>query len=207
MDATLLLQFWIVAALLVVTPGADWAYAISAGLTARSVVPSIVGILAGYAIVIAAVAVGVGALVARYPVALAALTVAGGLYLLYLGVTTLIRRTEPGIAAGPSPATTALAQFVRGAGVSGINPKGLLLLLALLPQFISPEGWPASGQMLALGAVHLLNCAVVYVTVALLARRLLRSRPRAGVVVTKFAGAAMVVIGMLLLGERIAELF
>lgn len=88
-----------------------------------------------------------------------------------------------------------LAQFARGSGVSGINPKGLLLLLALLPQFTSRDGWPSSLQMLALGGLHILSWAVVYFTVAVLARRILRSRPGATVVVTTLAGIAMTLIG------------
>jgi threonine/homoserine/homoserine lactone efflux protein len=96
-------------------------------------------------------------------------------------------------------------QFLRGAGVSATNPKGRLLL-ALLPQFTAQRGWPAAAQMLALGGIHLLNCAVVYFTVALLARRILRSRPRATVIVTKISGAAMTLIGAGLLIERIIGL-
>ena len=188
------------------TPGADWAFAIAAGLRARSVVPSILGVLLGYAVMIMIVALGVGSLVTRYPVALTVLTFAGACYLLRLGFTTLTRPVER-VTAGDQPLGGSPArQFVRGAAVSGTNPKGLVLLLALLPQFISPHGWPSSVQMLILGGIHLLNCATVYFAVALLARRLLRSRPRASVVVTKVSGVAMTLIGVGLLIERIAQL-
>jgi threonine/homoserine/homoserine lactone efflux protein len=60
--------------------------------------------------------------------------------------------------------------------------------------------------MLILGGVRLLNCATVYVAVALLARRLLRSRPRTSVVVAKVSGIAVTLIGAGLLIERIVEL-
>jgi threonine/homoserine/homoserine lactone efflux protein len=46
------------------------------------------------------------------------------------------------------------------------------------------------------------DIAVVYTIVALLARRLLRSRPRALVVVAKLSGTMMVLIGSSLLVER-----
>lgn len=203
MDVSLMVQFWTVAVLLALTPGADWAYAIAAGLRARSVMPSIAGMLIGYACVVAVVAFGAGALVTRYPAALTVLTLAGGAYLIFLGVSALAQPVT-GIAASERPiGGTAMAQLARGAGVSGINPKGLLLLLALLPQFTSRSGWPSSEQMLALGGLHLLNCAVIYTAVALLARRILRSRPRATVVVTRFAGVAMIAIGAALLVERV----
>jgi threonine/homoserine/homoserine lactone efflux protein len=201
-DITLLGQFWLVAALLAVTPGADWAYAISAGLRARSPFPSIVGMLSGYALVIAVIAFGIGALVTRYPIALTALTLAGACYLVYLGVSVLRRRVETVRASDHPVRGRAMAQLLRGAGVSAINPKGLLLLLALLPQFTSPTAaWAPAAQMLVLGSVHLLNCAVVYTVVALLARRLLGSRPRASVVVAKASGVIMVVLGISILIE------
>jgi threonine/homoserine/homoserine lactone efflux protein len=209
---TLVLQFWTVAIMLALTPGADWAYAIAAGLQPRSVVPSVLGMVGGYLVVVVAVAIGIGALVTEAPAALTALTVAGAAYLLYLGCATLTVRTAPITAVGAVPAvgvdgravdTSARSRFLRGAGVSGINPKGVLLLLALLPQFVSPHGWPAPVQMGVLGGLHLLDCAVVYLLVALAARRILRSRPRATVVVTKVSGALMLLIGTGLLAEQI----
>ncbi|MET3450998.1 LysE family translocator [Curtobacterium sp. 1544] len=204
MDLTLMLQFWTVALLLALTPGADWAYAIAAGLQPRSVVPSILGMVSGYVVVVVVVALGIGALVTEYPAALTILTVAGAAYLLYLGVSTLVARTGTVVAASDRPlGTSARSRFLRGAGVSGINPKGVLLLLALLPQFVSPGGWPAPVQMGVLGSLHLIDCAVVYLLVALAARRILRSRPRASVVVTKVSGVLMMLIGLGLLAEQV----
>jgi threonine/homoserine/homoserine lactone efflux protein len=203
MDPVLVGEFWLVAALLALTPGADWAYAISAGVQPRSFVPSILGMLAGYAVVITVVAVGLGAVLARFPTALLLLTVAGAAYLLWLGIGALLRRTGELRADDRDLGRSAAARFLRGAGVSGFNPKGLLLLLALLPQFTTPAGPPSAVQMLALGALHLLDCAVVYSAVAALARRLLSSRPRATVVVSKLAGVAMLMIGAGLLVERV----
>lgn len=206
MDASLVVQFWLVAVVLALTPGADWAYAIAAGLRARSVVPSVLGMVFGYVVVVAVVALGVGALVSRYPTALTVLTIAGAGYLVYLGVTTLLHRVEHVTASDKPVGDNPVAQFFIGAGVSGINPKGLLLLLALLPQFTSPTGWASPVQMLVLGGLHVANCAVVYFTVALLARRILRSRPRAGVIVTRIAGTVMVALGLFILVEKILEL-
>lgn len=203
-----MLQFWTVALLLALTPGADWAYAIAAGLQPRSVVPSILGMVGGYLVVVIAVAVGIGALVTEVPGTLTVLTLAGAAYLLYLGCSTLTTRAAAtAVVASDRPVgTSARARFLRGAGVSGINPKGILLLLALLPQFVAPHGWPAPVQMGVLGGLHLIDCAVVYVLVALAARRILRSRPRAAVVVTKVSGALMLLIGVVLLAEQVAPL-
>jgi len=158
-------------------------------------------------VVVIVVALGIGALVTEYPAALTVLTLAGASYLLYLGASTLLTRAATPVTASDRPVgTSARTRFLRGAGVSGVNPKGVLLLLALLPQFVSPHGWPAPVQMGVLGSLHLIDCAVVYLLVALAARRILGSRPRASVVVTKVSGVLMVLIGLGLLAEQVAPL-
>lgn len=201
-----MLGFWIVAILLAFTPGSDWAYAIAAGLRAKSVVPSVAGMVFGYVIVVLVVAVGLGALVTRYPVALTGLTVAGSTYLIYLGLSTLFSNTVDIEASDKELGDNRVAQFFRGAGVSGINPKGVLLLIALLPQFTTRHGWPSPVQMLVLGGLHILDVAVIYFCVALLARRILRSRPRASSFVTKFSGVIMTLIGVGILVEEAVKL-
>ena len=45
------------------------------------------------------------------------------------------------------------------------------------------------------------SCAVVYTGVGTGARRVLRARPAAALAVTRCSGAAMIVIGVMLLGE------
>src|SRR5215472_9154619 len=97
------IAFWAVSFLLVLVPGADWAYAIAAGLRDRSVLPAVAGLLAGYAGLTAVVAAGLAALIARWPLALTALTALGALYLLCLGVTTVMARpSAPSAAADDS---------------------------------------------------------------------------------------------------------
>ncbi len=214
MDPALALGFWGVTVLLVCTPGADWAYAVSVGVGGRALVPSIGGILFGYLVVVCAVAVGLGALVAANPVLLDVLTVGGALYLLWLGIGGLLRSAAPLTAHATSRTTgttgtagTPLASFLRGAGVSGFNPKGLLALVALVPQFTSPHaGWAPAVQMLLLGGMFVATCAVVYPAVAMLARRLLAARPRGTMIVARVSAIAMTLIGVSLLAERVAQL-
>jgi threonine/homoserine/homoserine lactone efflux protein len=81
------LAFWGVCALLIAVPGADWAFVVGAGLRGQSVVPAVAGLVLGYAGLTMVVALGVGALVARSPGALTVLTVVGGSYLIWRGVT------------------------------------------------------------------------------------------------------------------------
>jgi threonine/homoserine/homoserine lactone efflux protein len=195
--------FWTVSFLLVLVPGADWAYAIAAGLRDRSVLPAVAGLLAGYVGLTAVVAAGLAALVIRWPPVLAVLTVLGALYLLWLGITTAARPAAPSAAAG-EVSQPWLHRAVRGAGISGLNPKALLLFVALLPQFAARgAAWPFAAQIALLGLVHTANCAVVYTGVGTAARRVLRARPAIAIAVTRCSGAAMIAIGIVLLAERL----
>jgi threonine/homoserine/homoserine lactone efflux protein len=201
------LAFWAICLLLIIVPGADWAFIISAGLRSRSVVPAVGGLVLGYTGLTVVVAVGVGALVARSPVLLTALTVAGGVYLIWRGTVTL--STAPPDLGSPDLATASSGPaftgptVARGVGVSGLNPKGLLLFLALLPQFADRHGsWPMPAQLGLLGVVFTVTCGTFYLGLGSVVRRILLPRPWTARAVTRLSGAAMIVIGALLLAER-----
>lgn len=204
MDTTTLAAFLAVDLLLVFTPGADWAYAISAGLRGRSVVPAVAGLIAGYAGYTLLAVAGLVVIVAGSPALLTALTVAGAGYLVWLGWGVL--RGPAALTAseeemGPSRARIML----RGAGISGLNPKALLLYFSLFPQFIdSATSWPVAAQTGLLGTLHMTACAVVYLGVGVLARTVLKTRPSAARAVTRVSGAMMIAIGGFLLVERLA---
>ena len=81
----------------------------------------------------------------------------------------------------------------------------LLLFVALLPQFTDANsGWPLPMQILMLGLVHTIGCAVVYTGVGTGARVVLRARPAAAArVVSTVSGIVMVALGVVLLVERL----
>jgi threonine/homoserine/homoserine lactone efflux protein len=229
MAVTSVAAFWAVAALLVAVPGPDWAFVLSSGVRSQTVVPAVGGILLGYAGITVVVAAGVGTLVARSPAALSALTIVGGLYLIWHGARTVARESAPANSApaNSAPAKPALGKPVpgkpapagsgedgtsgvssrealtRGMGVSGLNPKGLLLYLALLPQFTSARwDWPLAAQLGLLGLIFMLTCAVFYLCLGSFARKILHARPAASRVISRSSGVAMVVFGALLLIDR-----
>lgn len=200
MHPSTLAAFWAVSILFVLTPGADWAHAIAAGLRGRVVLPAVAGLLCGHLLAIALVAAGVGALLAGVPVALQLLTIAGALYLLWLGVG-LLRHPPAAVAGAPAPVGWR-HWALKGACVSGLNPKVMLLLLALLPQFLSASAaWAIPLQIAALGVVHIVSCAAVYLAVGYGAGAVLRTRPRAARMVGRLSGVAMIVIAALMLGR------
>ncbi|SOE84443.1 Threonine/homoserine/homoserine lactone efflux protein [Burkholderia sp. YR290] len=203
MESSLLTAFWLVSMSLVLVPGADWAYAIAAGLRARAIAPAITGMLLGYLAITFVVAAGVGALVASIPLILKFLTVVGSVYLLWLGGSILARPSVPSVA-NEKVTNSSLKWSIRGFATSGLNPKALLLFVALLPQFTSRSGaWSISEQMGAMGIVHILNCAVVYTLVGVSSKIVLRTRPKVARVISQVSGAAMIAIAVLLLLEQL----
>ena len=195
--------FWAVAALLVAVPGADWAYVIGTVLSGRPVLLAVSGIVIGYAVITVVVAAGVGALVAGTPASLTALTIVGGLYLLWLGAQAFLRPAGHRVA-GAAAARSDRATLLRGIGVSGLNPKGLLVFLAVLPQFATPRGdWPLAVQLGVLGVVFTVTCAVFYLGMGSAARQILERRPALSRIIARGSGAAMIVLGVLLLAEHL----
>ncbi|MFJ3304632.1 LysE family translocator [Streptomyces sp. NPDC086549] len=205
MDAGALFSFLALDLLLVCVPGADWAYVIAAGLRGRSVLRAVAGLVSGYALHTALATAGLAVLVAGSPRLLTALTVGGAGYLVWLGWGVLRRPAAPGAAAEDGRGS---GVFLRGATISGLNPKGLLLYLSILPQFLTLRGahLPVPAQTAALGLLHMACCAAVYLTVGTLSRALLAARPAAARAVTRTSGAAMLGIGAFLLVERLATL-
>ena len=203
MSASSVAAFWGVSFLFVITPGADWAYAIAAGLRHQRVSPAVGGLLSGHLAATAVVAAGVAAVVAETAGLLTAITVAGAGYLAWLGYQTL---TEPAVLpqAGEPVSGSWLRQAGRGAVISGTNPKVFLLFLALLPQFTDPDAaWPLAAQIVSLGLVHVASCAIVYTVIGLGARQVLGARPGAARAVVRTSGAAMVAIGAVLVVEQL----
>lgn len=214
MNTQLLLACWGMMTLMVLVPGPDWAYILAAGTRERTLLPSLGGILLGYLAAVVAVAVGVGAAVAALPWLLVGLTFAAAGYLAYLGVRVLMQ--PPALAGGgaaDSPVSGAGAdtrpwlRLVQGAGVSGLNPKGLLVLVVLLPQFTDAAGaWPIPVQLAVLGLIFVGSCALVYSVVGMGARAVLRARPSAMRLISRVSGAAMVVLALALVVEQVSHL-
>jgi threonine/homoserine/homoserine lactone efflux protein len=157
----MLVAFLAVSALVIVTPGQDTALTIRntllGGRTAG--VFTAIGVSAGQATWTVATSLGVGALLVASEPAFFALKLAGGAYLVFLGVQTLWRRGKvlPLALGGERVGSrTALRQGV----LSNLgNPKMLAFFTSLLPQFAS-----SFAGLLALGLTF---CAMTLVWLSL----------------------------------------
>ncbi|ENW96596.1 LysE family translocator [Acinetobacter sp. NIPH 298] len=200
MEFNVILAFWSVSILFVLTPGADWAYAILAGIEGKFISTAITGLILGHLIAILCVAAGVGSLLNHFPILLTSMTIIGACYLLWMGINLLIKPAAISHADGQSRSLlSAKAWLIKGIGISGLNPKVLLLFFALLPPFIHPKmAFSPTVQIVLLGMIHLLSCTVVYMLVGVTAKRLLRTRPTAVKIVSRISGGLMVMIALIL---------
>lgn len=210
MNPELFLAFVLVAVALACTPGVDWAYSITAGLRRRSFVPAVAGLCGGYVLHTVLLVAGLAAVLSGMPGVLTWITITGAGYLLWLGTSTIRSWRGASFSAADAvgrPVASQFRTFLQGMGTSGINPKGLLFFVALIPQFVSAEApLPVPVQSGLLGLTFVALTALIYTCVALLSRTLLQSRPGAARVVTLASGIIMVALGVMLLAEQLIPL-
>jgi threonine/homoserine/homoserine lactone efflux protein len=209
MDTKLLLLFLGMDLLLICTPGPDMLYVLarSLGQGRRTGLTAVAGICCGYAVHTVLAAAGLAAALRAVPAALPAMRYAGAAYLVFLAVRTLLslrsREARPLGAPSAEPRGKVLRQSTLTAL---LNPKGLLLYLSLMPQFISTgTGVPLELQLTALGLLHVVNCALLYGLVAVAtaqASTALTGTPKAARRISAVSGTLLLVVAAATLGTH-----
>jgi threonine/homoserine/homoserine lactone efflux protein len=148
-------------------------------------------------------ALGVSALIAASPPAFTALKVAGGVYLIWLGVKAIRSARALGTPqAGKGPAETPGKLFVKGLVANAINPKVILFFLAFLPQFVDSGRGHAAWQIAQLGVLFTFAAVVVFGAIGWFAGSIgerLARRPAIGAWLDRVAGGIFVALGLRLL--------
>jgi threonine/homoserine/homoserine lactone efflux protein len=194
------LAFALVALVLSVTPGPDMALVLRNSVRGGrpAALRTIFGIGAGLLGWAAATALGVAAVLAASTTVFTVLKILGGIYLVYLGIQTLLalrrgERPDPGPARLGSP-------FRQGLVTNLLNPKLAVFFTTLLPQFIS-EGDPVFAKSIVLAVVFVtigMTWLVVYAHIVEVVARSTRFR-RA---VEAVSGAVLVALGARLAIDR-----
>ena len=155
-DGPRLFAFLAAAAVIVAVPGPSVLFTIGRALSVgrRDALLTVAGNALGLLVQAALVAIGLGALLAASAAAYTIVKLAGAAYLGYLGIQAIRHRGDLVAAladpAGmPRPGRRSLAQ---GLTVGLTNPKSLVFLSSLLPQFVDPAQAPQM-QILAFGAL------------------------------------------------------
>lgn len=142
---------------------------------------SVVGNASGMALQVAAVAAGIGALVASSIVAFTIIKFAGAAYLIYLGIQAIRHRNQvTDTASRPAPRT--LWRVYGEAVIVGVsNPKSIVFFVAILPQFVDRGTGSLPLQLAELGAIFLVFAMTfdsIYALTAGSARTWFATNPR-----------------------------
>lgn len=195
------LAFCGVALVLALTPGPDMALVLRNSLRGgrpaalRTVGGISVGLI-GWGL---ATAFGVAAILAASTTVFTALKIAGGIYLVYLGVQTLraLRRNDPiDRAEGRTPG----APFRQGLVTNLLNPKLAVFFTTLLPQFISEDD-PYVAKAVLLAVLFTLIGLAWLLVYAFIVDAVVRSR-RFRTTVEAISGVVLVALGLRLAVDR-----
>ena len=177
MDWHVWLAYFLAAWLIALSPGSGAVLSMSHGLQygVRQTTATIVGLQIGLASILLVAGAGVGALLLASTTAFMVVKVLGAGYLIWLGVKQWRAPVDGAAsdAAAPSePAGLSVRQRVlRGALTNATNPKGIVFMVAVLPQFINPKQ-PLALQLAILLVTTLAVDSVVMHGYAFLASRL-----------------------------------
>ena len=165
-DAHSLLLFILAGLALNVTPGPDMLYIVARSSTEgrRAGIVSALGVGAGTLVHIAALTLGLAAVLRSVPLAYDAVRLAGAGYLIYLGIRALLH--SPTSAPVTIERASLWAIFRQGVVTNVLNPKVALFFLAFLPQFVDPSRGAPAVQMAVLGLIFDVNGTLVNISVA-----------------------------------------
>ena len=205
-DGTTLALFIVTAISINLTPGPDMLYVVARSLGGgrKAGIVSALGLSIGYIVHTLLAASGLAALLLSSTLAYNTIRVIGAVYLIYLGLRTILSRTETASLTAeteaPPPEETAdlKAVFRQGTLTSTLNPSIALFFLALLPQFVEPARGAVVAQIVVLGLVFNTTATTTHTAIALLtgtAGDWLRRREDASRWQQWFTGGLLILLG------------
>lgn len=148
------------------TPGADVLFVFTNYCKhgASSAIKSAIGLALGYLLYVLLTFVGLTLILTKYPLIANSIKICGGLYLIYLGITSLLDKSKS-LQASENKDSSSTNLFIKGFLISALNPKVGLFFLSFLPQFIAGNnkiGIIILGTIFCIGATifNLLYCLV-----------------------------------------------
>jgi threonine/homoserine/homoserine lactone efflux protein len=197
-----LLAFAITGFIVIVVPGPSVLFVVGRALSSgrRVALLSMVGNSVGVYVQTVAVAFGIGALVQQSVAAFTVVKLLGGCYLLYLGIRTIRERGRlaDSITGATEPARSDRRAFLEGLTVGLTNPKTIVFLAAVLPQFTSRADGSVPLQILVLGVIFFALAMVsdsVWVVAASRVRSWFARSPRRLELIGGSGGLAIVAVG------------
>ena len=194
--------FVLAAALIAISPGSGAIMAMSSGLAygLRRASATVLGLQAGLLLMFVIAGAGVGSLVVASELAFGAAKTIGALYLIYCGLSQW--RAAPSAMLGASTALVPPSfgqRVLTGFLTNATNPKGIIFMVAVLPQFIDKASLLLP-QLAILGVTMVVIDTIVmhgYAGLAASMQRYFRD-PRAIRKQNHFFGGVLVAVGIAL---------
>jgi threonine/homoserine/homoserine lactone efflux protein len=202
--ASHVLAFAALVTVVIAIPGPSVLFTISRALTVgrRAALLTVVGNELGLCVQVVAVAFGVGAVVERSAQVITVVKLAGGVYLVFLGVQAIRHRRSMADALAARVTPVGPLRAIRDGFIVGVaNPKTIVFFVAALPEFTTtaPGHLPVPAQMLILGALFPVIALVLdsaWAAIAGTARQWLVGSPRRLALIGGAGGLVMIGLGV-----------
>jgi threonine/homoserine/homoserine lactone efflux protein len=153
-----LLTYVVTIFVLIVIPGPSVLFVVSRGvaLGRRAALATVLGNTAGLGVLAIIVSLGLGSIVARSLAVFTVIKLAGAAYMVFLGLRMFRDRHALARMLDAAVEPKGLQRMLREGFVVGVtNPKALILMTAVLPQFVDRSAGHVQLQFLLLGAISL----------------------------------------------------
>jgi threonine/homoserine/homoserine lactone efflux protein len=174
MEAGTMMLFAATVLPLICTPGPDMLFVTAQTLSggASAGLRATAGVCLGYVGHSLLVALGVAAIIAASPLLFEALRWLGVAYLIYLAAQLIRSALRPG--SFLVSAERSRAGVRRGFLTAFLNPKGMMIYFAILPQFMEHDGGIAA-QAIILSAIFIGLCGIFYAILSVVIARASKS--------------------------------
>jgi threonine/homoserine/homoserine lactone efflux protein len=150
-------EYLIAAMVIILAPGPSVLFVIARAIAwgRATAVFTVAGNVTGAFSLSVFVALGLGPILQRSELAYIAVQWGGGLYLVYLGIDAIRKRSAHAAdMTNQGEIAPSIRRSVRdGFWVGALNPKGVVFFAAVLPQFIDRERGSVTAQLILLGAI------------------------------------------------------
>ncbi len=176
METQFILSFLGASILLTLMPGPDNIFVLTESITKgrRDGIAISTGLVSGVLVHTFAAATGLSIIIQQSDIAFSVLKYAGAAYLFYLAyMSTKDEQLTIDLDASNSKSGQSFFQLMRkGFFMNVLNPKVSLFFIAFLPQFISPNGFNPTYQMLIMGLIFMVQAVIIFYAIAILSSKL-----------------------------------
>lgn len=196
------ITFVIAASIIAVSPGSGAVLSMSHGLSygVKKTSGTILGLQAGLLLILIIAGAGVGSLLLASELAFNIVKTVGALYLIYLGLSQWRAKVDVAATQQQNPAQAVLPslrkRLLTGFLTNATNPKGIIFMVAVLPQFITRSA-PLVPQLIILALTMCTIDLIVMHSYALLASSMQRFFRNASAVKkqNRFFGGMLMAVG------------